>query len=52
LLDWVGADEWGLTGADSIATDPVDPNRVYVLAGTYTNSSALADIAGFRHSAR
>jgi len=37
LLDWVGADEWGLTGVDSIATDPVDPNRVYVLAGTYTN---------------
>jgi hypothetical protein len=39
LLDWVGADEWGLTGVDSIATDPVDPDRVYVLAGTYTNSS-------------
>jgi xyloglucan-specific exo-beta-1,4-glucanase len=38
LLDWVGADEWGLTGVDSIATDPVDPDRVYVLAGTYTNS--------------
>src|ERR1700676_1298651 len=34
LLDWVGADEWGLTGVDSIATDPVDPDRVYVLAGT------------------
>src|SRR5258708_31082322 len=31
LLDWVGADEWGLTGVDSIATDPVDPDRVYVL---------------------
>jgi xyloglucan-specific exo-beta-1,4-glucanase len=38
LLDWVGADEWGLTGVDSIATDPVDSDRVYVLAGTYTNS--------------
>src|SRR2546421_389067 len=38
LLDWVGLDEWGLTGVDSIATDPVDPDRVYVLAGTYTNS--------------
>ncbi|MEA3182979.1 MAG: xyloglucan-specific exo-beta,4-glucanase [Gammaproteobacteria bacterium] len=38
LLDWVGVDEWGLTGVDSIATDPVDPDRVYVLAGTYTNS--------------
>ncbi|MBN1310225.1 MAG: xyloglucanase [Anaerolineae bacterium] len=37
LLDWVGWDDWGLTGVDSLATDPVDPNRVYVLAGTYTN---------------
>lgn len=37
LLDWVGWDDWGLAGVDSLATDPVDPNRVYVLAGTYTN---------------
>jgi len=37
LLDWIGWDDWGLTGVDSIATDPVDPNKVYVLAGTYTN---------------
>src|SRR4029077_7201992 len=38
LLDWVGWDDWNLTGVDSLATDPVDPDRVYVLAGTYTNS--------------
>ena len=38
LLDWVSFDEWNLTGIDSLATDPVDPNRVYLLAGTYTNS--------------
>jgi len=37
LLDWVGWDDWGLTGVDSLATDPVNPDRVYVLAGTYTN---------------
>lgn len=37
LLDWVGWDEWGLTGIDSLATDPVDPDRVYLFAGTYTN---------------
>jgi photosystem II stability/assembly factor-like uncharacterized protein len=37
LLDWVGWDEWDLTGVDSLATDPVDPDRLYVLAGTYTN---------------
>ncbi len=38
LLDWVGWDNWGYTGVDSLATDPIDPDRVYVLAGTYTNS--------------
>jgi xyloglucan-specific exo-beta-1,4-glucanase len=38
LLDWVGWDNWGYTGVDSLATDPVDPDRVYVLAGSYTNS--------------
>src|SRR5262249_46402520 len=38
LLDWVSFDEWNLMGIDSLATDPVDPNRVYLLAGTYTNS--------------
>jgi hypothetical protein len=38
LLDWVGWDNWGLAGVDSLATDPVDPDNVYVLAGTYTNA--------------
>ncbi len=38
LLDWVGWDNWGHAGVDSLATDPVDPDRLYVLAGTYTNS--------------
>jgi photosystem II stability/assembly factor-like uncharacterized protein len=38
LLDWVGWDDWDLTGVESIATDPVEPNRLYALAGTYTNS--------------
>src|SRR5919198_3287534 len=37
LLDWIGFDDWNLTGVDSLATDPVDPDRGYVLAGTYTN---------------
>src|SRR5262245_22124210 len=37
LLDWIGFDDWNLTGVDSLATDPVDPNRLYILAGTYTN---------------
>jgi hypothetical protein len=37
LLDWIGFDDWNLTGVDSLATDSVDPNRLYILAGTYTN---------------
>ncbi|HYC84795.1 MAG TPA: xyloglucanase, partial [Chryseosolibacter sp.] len=38
LTDWIGWDDWGLTGIVSLATDPVDPNRLYLAAGTYTNS--------------
>ena len=38
LLDWVGWTNWGFSGVDSLATDPVDPDRVYALAGTYTNA--------------
>jgi xyloglucan-specific exo-beta-1,4-glucanase len=38
LLDWVGSADWNLNGVASIATDAVDPNRVYVAAGMYTNS--------------
>jgi hypothetical protein len=36
LLDWVGWDQWGYTGVISLATDPVDPDRVYLAVGTYT----------------
>lgn len=38
LTDWIGWDDWGLTGIVSLATDPVEPNRLYLAAGTYTNS--------------
>jgi hypothetical protein len=38
MLDWVGASNWGYNGAVSLATDAVDPNKVYVAAGMYTNS--------------
>jgi hypothetical protein len=33
----VGWEQWGYTGVVSLATDAVDPDRVYVAAGTYTN---------------
>ncbi|WP_040950038.1 X2-like carbohydrate binding domain-containing protein [Gorillibacterium massiliense] len=37
LLDFVGWTDWSKYGVDALATDPVDPNRVYIAAGTYTN---------------
>ncbi|WP_256336789.1 S-layer homology domain-containing protein [Paenibacillus sp. OK060] len=37
LLDFVGFDEWNMSGVESLATDSVDPDRVYIAAGTYTN---------------
>jgi len=38
LLDWVGWDQWGWNGVMSVATDPVEPDRVYAAVGMYTNS--------------
>lgn len=38
LLDWVGFNNWGYNGVASIATDPVQTNRVYAAVGMYTNS--------------
>ena len=35
VTDWVGHDNSNLMGIESIAVDPVDPNRVYLAAGTY-----------------
>jgi hypothetical protein len=37
LLDWIDWDHWGWTGVVSVATDPVETNRVYAAVGTYTN---------------
>jgi len=38
LTDSVGWDDWGHTGVVSLASDSVDPNKVYAAVGTYTNS--------------
>jgi hypothetical protein len=35
LTDWVGHDNSNLTGIESIAADPTDPNKVYLAAGEY-----------------
>ncbi|GAA1564637.1 RICIN domain-containing protein [Streptomyces globosus] len=40
LTDWVGEKDWNLLGIDALATDPVDPGRLYLAAGTYTNDWA------------
>ncbi|MFI2431288.1 RICIN domain-containing protein [Streptomyces sp. NPDC018693] len=40
LTDWIGEKDWNLLGIDALATDPVDPNRLYLSAGTYTNNWA------------
>ncbi len=38
LLNWVTPANWNELGVESLATDPVDPNRLYIAAGLYTNS--------------
>jgi len=37
LTDFAGMDDYGRLGIASIATDPVEPNRVIIASGTYTN---------------
>ncbi|GHF24592.1 carbohydrate-binding protein [Streptomyces mashuensis] len=40
LTDWLGEKDWNLLGIDALATDPVDPSRLYLATGTYTNNWA------------
>jgi hypothetical protein len=40
LLDWIGFPDWNLSGVESIAIDPRDPDRLYFAVGTYTNEWA------------
>ncbi|GGQ19671.1 xyloglucanase [Streptomyces griseomycini] len=52
LLDSVGWDDWGHTGVVSLASDPVDPDRVYAAVGTYTNDWDPGDGAVLRSADR
>ncbi|MEU2423649.1 cellulose binding domain-containing protein [Streptomyces sp. NPDC007851] len=52
LLDSVGWNDWGHTGVVSLASDSVDPNKVYAAVGTYTNSWDPSDGAVLRSSDR
>ncbi|NLD94371.1 MAG: T9SS type A sorting domain-containing protein [Fibrobacter sp.] len=45
LTDWVPPEKWNLLGGESVAADPVEPNIVYIAAGTYTND--WTDMNGF-----
>ncbi len=40
ITDWIGAVDVNLTGIESLAVDPTDPNRIYLAAGTYTRGAA------------
>lgn len=40
LTDWVGGADSNLLGIESLAADPVNAKRVYLAAGTYTQSWA------------
>lgn len=37
LTDWIGEANSNLFGIESVATDPVNPDRLYLAAGTYTS---------------
>lgn len=37
LTDWIGWEDWNNLGCESLAVDPIETNRVYIAAGTYTN---------------
>ncbi|KAH9486753.1 Xyloglucanase [Psilocybe cubensis] len=38
LLDFADNARWNYWGIDALATDPVEPNRLYLATGMYTNS--------------
>ena len=40
ITDWVGHNDSNLLGIESIAPDPVDPNRVYMAAGMYLTAGS------------
>ena len=40
ITDWIGAADGNLTGIESLALDPADPDRVYLAAGTYEGGPA------------
>jgi xyloglucan-specific exo-beta-1,4-glucanase len=52
LMDFINRNDWNLTGVDTLATDPVEPNRLYVQGGTYTNEWTSQNGAIYRSTDR
>src|SRR5262249_50398096 len=48
LLNWIQPDDWNLSGVESIATDPINPNRLVLAVGTYTNVFTNQNVAILR----
>ncbi|MFT4179620.1 MAG: cellulase [Thermomonas sp.] len=40
ILDWMGEDDKGRFGIESLALDPSDPDKLYLAVGTYLNANA------------
>jgi hypothetical protein len=45
LMDFTTFANWGHLGVESLATDPVNPNNLYIMTGMYTNSWDPLDAA-------
>jgi len=43
LMDFTTWANWNSLGVESLATDPVNPNNLYIMAGLYTNSFTTAN---------
>ena len=41
MTDWITGADWSLSGVESIAVDPADVNRVYLVAGMYLRWSPI-----------
>jgi len=50
LTDWIAGPDWSLSGVESIAVDPTDANRVYLVAGMYLRWSPINAVILISHN--
>lgn len=48
LMEFLGYDDWNNAGVEAIATDSVEPNRLYIFAGMYNNDWSSKKAVLFR----